>query len=134
VLPQDGADVLPQVGATLAQPLDEGGQLLVEAGAGDGQLDVVVEAELPDGRVQLSFKRPWSDGTNSVALAPLALIARPAAIVPSWPPPAWTPVAEPQLDPVAPLAEAGSLVCGSPQSVWKPNVTCGQRPSARDDL
>jgi hypothetical protein len=37
---------------------------------------------LPDGRVQLSFKRPWSDGTNSVALAPLALIARLAAIVP----------------------------------------------------
>jgi Putative transposase len=37
---------------------------------------------LPDGRVQLSFKRPWSDGTSSVALAPLALIARLAAIVP----------------------------------------------------
>jgi hypothetical protein len=37
---------------------------------------------LPDGSVQLSFKRPWSDGTRSVALAPLALIARLAAIVP----------------------------------------------------
>ena len=37
---------------------------------------------LPDGSVQLSFKRPWSDGTSSVALAPLSLIARLAAIVP----------------------------------------------------
>jgi hypothetical protein len=37
---------------------------------------------LPDGSVELSFKRPWSDGTSSVALAPLALIARLAAIVP----------------------------------------------------
>ena len=37
---------------------------------------------LPDGSVQLSFKRPWSDGTSSVALPPPALIARLAAIVP----------------------------------------------------
>jgi putative transposase len=37
---------------------------------------------LPDGSIALSFKRPWSDGTTSVALAPLALIARLAAIVP----------------------------------------------------
>jgi hypothetical protein len=38
---------------------------------------------LPDGSVQLSFERPWSDGTNSIALAPLALIAQLAAIVPA---------------------------------------------------
>lgn len=37
---------------------------------------------LPDDKVQLDFKRPWLDGTNSVVLAPLALIARLAAIVP----------------------------------------------------
>jgi hypothetical protein len=32
--------------------------------------------------VRLEFKRPWSDGTSSVDLAPLALIARLAAIIP----------------------------------------------------
>jgi Putative transposase len=37
---------------------------------------------LPDGTVQLAFKRAWSDGTNSVLLEPLALIARLAALVP----------------------------------------------------
>ena len=37
---------------------------------------------LDDGAVRLEFKRPWSDGTSSINLAPLALIARLAAIVP----------------------------------------------------
>jgi len=37
---------------------------------------------LPDGTVQITLKRPWSDGTTSIALAPLALIARLAALVP----------------------------------------------------
>ena len=38
---------------------------------------------LDDGNVRLDFKRPWSNGTSSVDLAPLALIARLAALVPS---------------------------------------------------
>jgi hypothetical protein len=38
---------------------------------------------LDDGNVRLHFKRPWSNGTSSVDLAPLALIARLAALVPS---------------------------------------------------
>ena len=38
--------------------------------------------ELPDNRVRLDFKRPWSDGTTSVTLEALAFIARLAAIVP----------------------------------------------------
>jgi len=33
--------------------------------------------------VRLEFKKPWSDGTSSVELAPLALIARLAALVPA---------------------------------------------------
>ena len=37
---------------------------------------------LPDGKVQLGFKRPWSDATNAVVLAPHAFIARLAAIIP----------------------------------------------------
>jgi hypothetical protein len=37
---------------------------------------------LPDGNVRLEFKRAWSDGTSSIDLAPLALIARLAAIIP----------------------------------------------------
>ena len=37
---------------------------------------------LDDGNVRLEFKRPWSDGTSSVDLAPLALVARLAAIIP----------------------------------------------------
>jgi hypothetical protein len=37
---------------------------------------------LPDGNVKLKFKRPWSDGTTSIELSPLALIARLAALVP----------------------------------------------------
>jgi hypothetical protein len=37
---------------------------------------------LPDGSVRLDFKKPWSDGTTSVELEPLALIARLAALVP----------------------------------------------------
>ena len=37
---------------------------------------------LDDGNVRLSFKRPWSDGSSKVELAPLALIARLAALVP----------------------------------------------------
>lgn len=37
---------------------------------------------LDDGSVRLEFKRPWSDGTSSVELEPLALIARLAALVP----------------------------------------------------
>jgi hypothetical protein len=35
-----------------------------------------------DGDVRLEFKRPWSDGTTSIDLEPLALIARLAALVP----------------------------------------------------
>ena len=37
---------------------------------------------LDDGNVRLQFKKPWSDGTASVDLAPLAFIARLAALVP----------------------------------------------------
>jgi hypothetical protein len=37
---------------------------------------------LDDKVVRLEFKKPWSDGTSSVELAPLALIARLAALVP----------------------------------------------------
>jgi hypothetical protein len=37
---------------------------------------------LDDGNVRLQFKKPWSDGTSSVDLEPLALIARLAALVP----------------------------------------------------
>jgi hypothetical protein len=37
---------------------------------------------LPDGNVRLGFNRPWSDGTTSIELSPLALIARLAALVP----------------------------------------------------
>jgi hypothetical protein len=37
---------------------------------------------LPDGKVRLELKRPWSDGTRAIALAPTALIARLAALVP----------------------------------------------------
>jgi hypothetical protein len=37
---------------------------------------------LDDGNVRLDFKKPWSDGTACVDLAPLALIARLAALVP----------------------------------------------------
>jgi hypothetical protein len=36
----------------------------------------------PDGSVRLELKRPWSDGTTSIVLAPTALIARLAALVP----------------------------------------------------
>jgi len=36
---------------------------------------------LPDGVVRLDFKKPWSDGTTSVDLAPLAFIGRLAALV-----------------------------------------------------
>ena len=35
-----------------------------------------------DSHVRLDFKKPWSDGTSSVELSPLALIARLAALVP----------------------------------------------------
>ena len=37
---------------------------------------------LADGNVKLEFKRPWSDGTTSIEISPLALIARLAALVP----------------------------------------------------
>ena len=37
---------------------------------------------LPEGAVRLDFKKPWSDGTASVDLPPLALLARLAALVP----------------------------------------------------
>jgi hypothetical protein len=37
---------------------------------------------LDDKVLRLEFKKPWSDGTTSVELAPLALIARLAALVP----------------------------------------------------
>jgi hypothetical protein len=37
---------------------------------------------LPDGAVRLDFKKPWSDGTASVDMEALALIARRAALVP----------------------------------------------------
>jgi hypothetical protein len=36
---------------------------------------------LPNGKVNLEFKKPWSDGTNAIELEPLALIARLAALV-----------------------------------------------------
>jgi len=37
---------------------------------------------IDDQTVRLEFKRPWSNGTSSIDLAPLALVARLAAIVP----------------------------------------------------
>jgi hypothetical protein len=37
---------------------------------------------LDDGDVRLDFERPWSNGTSSVQLPPLALIARLAALIP----------------------------------------------------
>ena len=37
---------------------------------------------LDDGNVRLQLKKPWSDGTSSVDLEPLAFIARLAALVP----------------------------------------------------
>jgi hypothetical protein len=37
---------------------------------------------LDDGDVRLEFKKPWSDGTTSVELDPLVLVARLAALVP----------------------------------------------------
>ena len=37
---------------------------------------------LPGHKVQLDFKRPWSDGTSAIVLDAQALIARLAAIVP----------------------------------------------------
>ena len=37
---------------------------------------------LDDGLVRLEFKKPWSDGTTSIELQPLALVARLAALVP----------------------------------------------------
>jgi hypothetical protein len=37
---------------------------------------------IDDAHVRLDFKKPWSDGTSAVELAPLALIARLAALVP----------------------------------------------------
>ena len=37
---------------------------------------------LDDGNVRLEFKKPWSDGTASVELEPLALVARLAALIP----------------------------------------------------
>jgi hypothetical protein len=37
---------------------------------------------LPDGSVTVQLKRPWSDGTSSIALPPIALICRLAALVP----------------------------------------------------
>ncbi|MDD9935319.1 MAG: transposase [Myxococcales bacterium] len=39
-------------------------------------------AQLPDGRLSLSLKTPWSDGTEAIALSPLDLIARLCALVP----------------------------------------------------
>jgi Putative transposase len=39
---------------------------------------------LDDGNVRLAFKKPWSDGTTSVELEPLAIIARLAALVSLW--------------------------------------------------
>ena len=38
---------------------------------------------LADGSVTVEFKRPWSDGTRSIGLAPKALLSRIAALVPS---------------------------------------------------
>jgi len=37
---------------------------------------------LADGNVTVEFKRPWSDGTRSIGLAPKALLSRMAALVP----------------------------------------------------
>jgi hypothetical protein len=37
---------------------------------------------LPNGKVKLEFKKPWSDGTSAIELEPLAVIARLAALVP----------------------------------------------------
>ncbi|MCU0294414.1 MAG: transposase, partial [Thermoanaerobaculaceae bacterium] len=42
---------------------------------------------LDDGNVRLEFKKPWSDGTSSIDLAPLAFLARLSALVPPETPP-----------------------------------------------
>jgi len=39
-------------------------------------------AQLPDGRLSLSLKTPWSDGTEAIVLSPMDLIARLVALVP----------------------------------------------------
>jgi hypothetical protein len=39
-------------------------------------------AQLPDGRLSLSLKTPWSDGTRAIVLSPMDLIARLVALVP----------------------------------------------------
>jgi hypothetical protein len=38
-------------------------------------------AQLPDGRLSLSLKTPWSDGTQAIVLSPMDLIARLCALV-----------------------------------------------------
>jgi hypothetical protein len=38
--------------------------------------------QLPDGRLSLSLKTPWSDGTEAIVLSPMDLIARLCALVP----------------------------------------------------
>ena len=40
---------------------------------------------LDDGTVRIQLKKPWSDGTTSVELEPLAFLARLAALVPARP-------------------------------------------------
>ena len=39
-------------------------------------------SELEDGRLRLTLKTPWSDGTQAILLDPMDLISRLAAIVP----------------------------------------------------
>jgi hypothetical protein len=39
-------------------------------------------ARRPDGRLSLSLKTPWSDGTEAIVLSPMDLIARLCALVP----------------------------------------------------
>ncbi len=39
-------------------------------------------SELPDGRLRLELKTPWSDGTTAIVLTPMDLIARLCALVP----------------------------------------------------
>jgi len=39
-------------------------------------------AQLPDGRLSLSLKTPWSDGTEAIVLSPMDLIARLCALLP----------------------------------------------------
>jgi hypothetical protein len=77
--------------------LERRGVITLVTAPGDGEVTVVTDESmsemrpplgndrlsiLDDEHVRIEFKRPWFDGTSSVELPPLALIARLTALVP----------------------------------------------------